>query len=207
VFLASYTRQNEGLSQEQSPWRLGEQDTCVKFRDLAKQFQDRMQQKAVARKTEKGLRRYRNSGEVRFPRIYGYHETSGGVEVVENEAKCVRIIIGMLALGRSPEQVKKEMDKRDERNRSGDRFCEDEILRMLKPVYMGMILGASGKMVPSKHYPALVSPEIWKKASKAVKRLTEGSKSAPLIIGERVSLTSTSRKAWLDTKWHSLALP
>ena len=92
----------------------------MKFRDLAKQFHNRIQQKSVARKTEKGLRRYQNSGEVKFPRIYGYRNTPDGIEVVEEEAKIVRIILGMLALGRLPAEVKKELDRRGARNRSGD---------------------------------------------------------------------------------------
>ena len=68
----------------------------------------------------------------------------------------------MLALGRSPAEVKKEMDKRGERNGSGDRFTEDEIKRIAaKVVYTGRILTTSGKFVASKFYqPPLVSIEI-----------------------------------------------
>src|SRR5208337_1641137 len=126
-------------------------------------IQSHIKKEIVARKTQRAVSRYRNSsGEVKYPRIYAYRQTPDGVEVVEEEAKIVRIILGMLALGRSPAEVKKELDRRGARNRSGDKFCEDEIKRMVKPVYMGKIF-ASGKMIDSKVYPALVSPEIWKR--------------------------------------------
>lgn len=130
------------------------------------------------------------------------------MEVVEEEAKIVRIIIGMLALGRSPAEVKKEMDRRGARNRSGDRFSEDEIKRMAaKVVYTGRILTASGKFVESKHYQPVVSVEVWKKAQKNLKRLTEGSNSVPPIIGQRVFLTSSSHTPCPNTKWDFLGLP
>jgi hypothetical protein len=177
----------------------------VKFRDLAKQFQDRIQQKAVARKTQKRLRHYRNSGEVTYPRLFGYRRTPNGVEVVDDQAKCVRLIVGLLALGRLPAEVKKEMDKRGERNGSGDRFTEDEIKRIAaKVVYTGRILTTSGKFVASKIYQPLIAVEIWSKAQKNLKRM---SNSVSPIIGERVSLTFSRHTPCPDTKWAFLGLP
>ena len=180
----------------------------MKFKNLIGDIKSHIKKEMVARKRQRGVDRYRRtSGEIKFSRLYAYRQTTNGVEVVEDEAKVVRIILGLLALGRSPADIKKEMDLRGARNGSGDKFCEDEIKRMLKPVYMGRIQGSSGKMVPSKHYPALVSPEIWKKAQKSLKRLTEGSKSFPPIIGERVVLTLAEGRGCPNTKWDFLDLP
>lgn len=179
----------------------------MKFRDLAQHFQDRLRQKSVERAREKGLRRYRASGEQQYPRLLGYRRTANGIEVVEDQATSVRIIFGLLALGRSLAEIKKELDKRGERNASGDRFCEDEIKRIaIKPVYMGKI-AVSGKMIDSKHYEPLISPEIWRKVQKNLKKMTEGSNSLPLRIGERVVLTLADDKPCPDTKWDFLGLP
>lgn len=178
----------------------------MKFKNLIGDIKSHIKREIVARKTKRGLTRYRNSGEVTYPRLLGYRQTPNGIEVVEDQAKSVRIILGLLALGRSPADIKKELDLRGARNGSGDKFCEDEIKRMVKPVYMGRIQ-ASGKMVPSKVYPALVSVEIWNQARKHLKRMTEGQNSMPLRIGERIALTPVGKAPAPTTRWDFLGLP
>lgn len=166
----------------------------MKFRDLTKHFQSRWKEASVARKTQRAVDRYRSSGEVKFPRIYSYRQTSDGIEVVQDEAKVVRIVLGLLVMGKTPDEIKKDLDKRGIRNRSGNRFTTDEIKAMAKPVYAGLILAKSGRLVQSKHYEPIVSVEILKKARKAVKALSEGVDFAPPAIGERVLLTSTAAR-------------
>ena len=165
----------------------------MKFRDLAKQFQSRWKESSAAHKTQRAVNRYRNSGDVKYPRIYGYHQTPDGVEIVQDEAKVVRIVLGLLVMGNTPAEIKKDLDRRGVRNRSGNRFTEDEISKFAKPVYAGLILAKSGRLVQSKHYEALVSVEILKKAQKALKKVSEGADYRPPVIGERVFLTLTGR--------------
>ena len=166
------------------------QDNLVKFKNLIGDIGSHIKKEFVARKTQRAVDRYRNSGEVKFPRIYAYRQTPNGVEVVPDEAKVVRIVLGLLVMGKTPDEIKRDLDKRGIRNRSANRFTTDEIKAIPKPVYAGMILAKSGKLVQSNQYEALVSIEILKKAQRAVKKVSEGADYRPPAIGERVFLTS-----------------
>jgi hypothetical protein len=179
----------------------------VKLRDITKHFQSRWKDASVAHKTQKAVNRYRNSGEVKYPRIYGYRQTPGGVEVVQDEAKVVRIVLGFLVMGKTPEEIKKDLDRRGVRNRSGNRFTEDEISKFAKPVYSGMVAAKNGRLVQSRYYEPIVSVEILKKAQKALKRVSEGADYCPPAIGERVFLTLAEGRRHPDTKWDFLGLP
>ena len=179
----------------------------MKFKDLLGGFQDRVKKVSVERKTQRAVSRYRNSGEVKYPRIYAYRQTPNGVEIVQDEAKVVRIVLGFLVMGKTPDEIKKDLDGRGVRNRSGNRFTTEEIKAMPKPVYAGLIMSKSGKLVQSKHYEPIVSREIWQKAQRAVKKVSEGADYRAPAIGERVFLTLTEGRRYLDTKWDFLGLP
>lgn len=162
----------------------------MKFSDLTKHFQSRWKEASVARRTQRAVDRYRNSGEVKYPRIYGYRQTLDGVEVVPDEAKVIRIAFGLLAMGKTLDGIKQDLDKRGIRNRSGNRFTSDEIKAMaMKPIYAGLILGKNGRLIQSKHYEPIASREIWQKAQKALKKVSEGADYRPPVIGDRVLLT------------------
>ena len=179
----------------------------MKFRELLKGFQEKRKGETVARKTERGLTHYRNSGVVKFPRLYAYRQTPNGAEIVQDEAKVVRIVFGLLVMGKTPEEIRQDLIRRDIRNRSGNRFTIDEIKTMAKPVYAGLILGKNGRLIQSKHYEPIVSREMWQKAQRAVKKVSEGADYRPPVIGERVFLTLTEGRQCPNTKWNFLGLP
>ena len=162
----------------------------MKFRDLVNSIQSRWKESSTARRTERGLRHYRNSGQVLYPRLFGYHRTDVGIEVVESEARIVRLILRMLAAGKSPKEIKRALDEMDLRSRSGNRFTEREIRAMPKPVYVGVIETRSGRWVKSAFYEPIVSVEILKSAQKAIQRLLEGQDFGLSALDGRVFLTT-----------------
>jgi hypothetical protein len=129
---------------------------------------------SVERKTKKALRSYRNSGEVKFPRLYGYRQTPAGIVVVEQEARIIRLILELLSDNKSIRDVKRLLDARNLRGRSGNLFTEREIGQMAKPAYAGLIQIHSGRWVKSGYYQPIVAVELLKSAQKAIKRLSEG---------------------------------
>jgi DNA-binding transcriptional MerR regulator len=146
----------------------------VKLQDLINSVQSRVGKFSVERKTKKALRSYRNSGEVKFPRLYGYRQTAAGIVVVEPEARIIRLILQLLSAGKSVSEIKHYLDEMNLRSRSGNRFTEREIRAMAKPVYAGLIQIHSGRWVKSDFYEPIVSVEILKNAQKATERLSEG---------------------------------
>jgi hypothetical protein len=182
----------------------------MKFKNLIGDIGSHIKKEIVTRKTQRAVDRYRNSGEVKYPRIYGYRQTPEGVEIVQNEAKVVRIILGLLVLNKTPEEIRQDLLRRDIRNRSGNRFTTDEIKTMAKPVYAGLIMGKNGRLTQSKHYEPIVSLEVLKRGQKALNKVSKGAngtKFSPPQIGERLLLTSTEGERCQFTKWDFLGLP
>jgi DNA-binding transcriptional MerR regulator len=135
----------------------------VKFSDAFHDIHKRWKESSIARRTERGLRAYRASGRVVFPRLYGYRRTAVGIEVVESEAAIIRLVLEMLAKGKSVEEIKQLLDGRNLRGRSGNLFQERDIGLMPKPAYCGMVETPSGKWVRSK-YPAIVNLQLLRQA-------------------------------------------
>ena len=162
----------------------------MKFRDIIGNLQSRWKQSSVTRRTVQGLRRYRTSGEIKFPRIYGYRQTPNGIEVVEEEGRIIRLILGMLSDDKSVQEIKRLLDARNLRGRSGNLFTLRDIAAMVKPIYCGRVQTPSGRWVRSEHYRPLVSPEVLRKAKEAIHRLSEGWDFGLLALDSRVFLTT-----------------
>ena len=152
--------------------------------------QSRWKESSVARRTERGLRRYRDSGQVLYPRLFGYRQTPNGIEVVESEARTIQLVLQLLSDDKSIQEIKRHLDKMNLRGRSGNLFTERDIRLMPKPVYCGRVQTPSGRWVRSEHYPPIASPEVLRKARKAVGWLTEGQDFAFLRLDQRVFLTT-----------------
>jgi hypothetical protein len=114
-------------------------------------------------------------------------DKEGGIEVVESEARIVRLILRMLAAGKSPEEIKRHLDAMNLRSRSGNRFTEREIKAMPKPIYAGVIQTRAGRLVKSAYYRPVVSVEILKSGQKALERLSEGLDFVFLALAEGYS--------------------
>jgi hypothetical protein len=96
----------------------------------------------------------------------------------------------MLAKGKSIQEIKRLLDARNLRGRSGNLFTEREIRAVPKPVYAGMIPTRSGRWVKSAFYAPIVSLKVLKGAQRALRRLTEGVDFPVPAIGEGVFLTA-----------------
>jgi CheY-like chemotaxis protein len=146
----------------------------VKLRDLARDIQAHLKKSSIDRKTRKRLRSYYDSGRLKLPRIFGYRMKPEGIVVVEDEAKVIRLILELLADGRSIPEIKSHLDQLNARNRSGNLFSRREILEIAKPAYAGLIQTRRGKWIRSSFYKPIVSVETLKSAQRAVQRLSEG---------------------------------
>jgi hypothetical protein len=153
-------------------------------------IQSRMGKFSVETRTKRALRSYRNSGQLKFPRLYGYRQTPSGIEIVEDEAKIIRLVLQLLSNGRSVQDIKRHLDRMNLRNRSGNLFTTKEIAEMPKPVFAGLIRTHSGRWVKSMFYEPIVSLEVLKSAQRAVARLSEGLSFALPALDEGVILTS-----------------
>ena len=138
--------------------------------------QSRMGKFFVARKTKKALRSYRNSGKLKFPRLYGYRQTPSGIQVVENEAKIIRLVLHLLADGKTVREIKHYIGERNMRNRSGNLLSSREIIEMPKAIYAGFVQGRFGKWVKSSFYEPIVSMETLKKCAKGAPEALRGAK-------------------------------
>jgi hypothetical protein len=177
----------------------------VKFKDAFQDIQRRWKESSIARRTERGRRAYRASGEVLYPRLYGYRRTAVGIEIIESEALVIRSILTMLADGKSVESVKHLLDARNLRNRSNNLFTQREIIEMPKPAYAGMIETTSGRWVKSNHYPPITSDAeiVVRKARRAVEKLSE-EQDFPLP-GFQEGLFLTSKTAgWCPNTWQGV---
>jgi hypothetical protein len=173
------------------PSQMRRKDNQVKFRDLIHDIQARLEMSSVERKTKKALRSYRNSGALKYPRLYGYRQTPNGIELIENEAKIVRLILQLLSDDKSIREIKRLLDARNLRGRSGNRFALREIIEMPKAIYAGMIRTRSGRWVRSAYYEPLVDMQTLRSAQKAIRRLSEGRIFAFPALDRGVFLTLT----------------
>lgn len=130
------------------------------------------QQDQKERRRERGYWKYRKTGNLRLSRIYGYHLNQQGIyEVVEAEAKVLRLVYSMLSHENPLEEIKSELDRQGARNRSKKPFSQFEIEKMVRPIFSGFIQLSNGRMVRSKYYPPIIPLPIYKKAVQALGKL------------------------------------
>jgi site-specific DNA recombinase len=142
-------------------------------------------------KSRVGIDQKKKSGEWLFTsRLFGYELSFQGnqpfVEVVEEEAEAIRYLFTEYARGKSIRKITQELNSKGYRTRSGKIFHDASVRRYIhKPIYKGYYklegagrktgqdkkpLGDS-KLVKSKYYPAIVSPELWDNVQKSYKTL------------------------------------
>ena len=69
-----------------------------------------------------------------------------------NEAKIIRLVLHLLADGKTVREIKHYLDERNVRNRSGNLLSSREIIEMPKAIYAGFVQGRGGKWVKSTFY-------------------------------------------------------
>jgi hypothetical protein len=164
----------------------------VKFREFVRDIQAHLKKSSIDRRTRQRLRSYYASGQVKFPRIFGYRQTPNGIEIVEGEGRIIRLVLGMLADGRTIPDVKRHLDSMNLRGRSGNLFTLRDIAAMAKPIYCGRVQTPPGRWVKSAFYAPIVSAELLKNAQRALRGVTEGADFGLPVLDGGVFLTSNA---------------
>lgn len=108
--------------------------------------------------------------EIVYNRIYGYQRNPDGtIQVVEAEAKILRLIHKYYLSGLSISEIKNRLDQSNLRNRSNRLFTQSEIKILLtRKIYTGYI-DTSFFNVKSKMYPAIISINMYRNGRKLLK--------------------------------------
>ena len=105
-----------------------------------------------------------------YNRIYGYQRNpNGSIQVVETEARILRLIYNYYLSGLSISEIKKRLDQNNFRNRSKRLFTKNEIeLVLTRKIYTGYI-DKGIIIVKSKVYPAIISINMYRNGRKLLK--------------------------------------
>jgi hypothetical protein len=129
----------------------------------------------VERKTKSKLASYRHSPELTYSRLYAYRRNpNGGIEVVPGEAAVVKLVFGGFAEGKNAQEIKRQLDSSDLRNRAGYRWTTEEITGLVRPIFAGLIPQRLGGFRRSARYQQLVSREMFEKAKRTAQMRVEG---------------------------------
>lgn len=136
---------------------------------LFKKAIDSIKKKYFKHKTASKTRKYQNSSDVIYSRLYGYRRNNDGrIEVVEKEAEVVRLVFQLLGQFKTPLQVKKILDLKDIRNRSKNRWTTQQLIGLVRPVFAGKIETKNGRLIDSTFYKSIIPLEDYKSAKKAL---------------------------------------
>lgn len=131
-------------------------------------------------RVERRTKSYRHSARLTYSRLYAYRRNPNGeVEVVPSEAEIVKLVFSGFADGLTAQEIKRELDRRDLRNRARYRWTTNEIAGLVRPVFAGLIprrYGAGFKR--SAVYQPIVTRSVLQQALKAVKMKAEGFENA-----------------------------
>src|SRR5271169_4731072 len=106
------------------------------FSDIA----SNMKRARMERRTKSKLAAYRHSPELTYSRLYSYRRNAEGeVEVVPSEAEIVKLVFSGFANGLNAQEIKRELDRKDLRNRAGYRWTTVEIAGLVRPVFAGLV--------------------------------------------------------------------
>lgn len=152
------------------------------FENLLKNAAEKIKKKYIKKKTAMRLDQYRHSPRLRLSKIYGYKmKDDENAERVPEEAAILRKVFDMFAQGKSVEDIKKKLDAAGERTRFGNLFSTGQLLSFpSKSLYAGLVQKKSGGYVRSTVYPPIVSPEIFEKAKREVKKQVAASEIDPV---------------------------
>ena len=144
----------------------------------------------VERKTKSRLDAYRRSPELTYSRLYSYRRTPNGeVEVVPSEAAIVKLVFDRFAEGRSAQEIKRELDQKDLRNRAGYRWTTAEIAGLVRPVFAGLVPQRLG-FKRSAVYEPIVTRDLFAAARAALRR--------DVVVENAASRTALGGRDWAE---------
>ena len=128
----------------------------------------------IERRRKSKLNAWRRSPDLTYSRLYSYRRNAEGeVEVVPSEAEIVKLVFGGFADGLTAQEIKRELDTKDLRNRAGYRWTTAEIAGLVRPVFAGLIPQRLGGFKRSAVYEPIVTREMFEKARKAAQKRVE----------------------------------
>ena len=151
------------------------QDTSVRLDSILADIASNVKHARVERRTRTRLSAYRHSPNLTYSKLYSYRRNAEGeIEVVPSEAEIVKLVFGGFAEGKNAQEIKRELDRKDLRNRAGYRWTTDEIVGLVRPVFAGLVSQRLGGFRRSAVYEPIVTREMFEKAQKEAKRRAEG---------------------------------
>ena len=96
------------------------------------------------------------------------------MEVVPSEAEVVKLVFGGFADGLNAQEIKRELDRKDLRNRAGYRWTTVEIAGLVRPVFAGLVPQRLGGFKRSVVYEPIVTREMFEKARRTAQMRVEG---------------------------------
>jgi hypothetical protein len=152
----------------------------------------------VERRRKSRLAKYRASPYLAYSRLYAFRRNAEGrVEIVPSEAAIVKLVFGLFADGLTAQEIKRELDAKDLRNRAGYRWTAAEITGLVRPVFAGLVPQRLG-FRRSAIYEPIVDRQVFdevrrKVGAKAAKsRVESAAVMAPgLLLGGRSWLESS----------------
>jgi len=140
----------------------------------------------VERRTKSRLSAYLRSPKRTYSRLYAHRRTPNGeFELVPGEADIVKRVFSGFAEGKNAQEIKKELDARNLRNRAGYRWTTEAITGLIRPVYAGLVPQRLGYK-RSAVYAPIVTRQEYERAAKSAQRQVESVgivASAPALGG------------------------
>lgn len=139
-----------------------------------------MKYAAIVKHIESNLIKIIPTGKVHdlpLSKIYGYTRSpeNGSINIVPAEAEIIKKVIETITtesielLSTKLDNLAYELKKNGITNRSGRYWSRDAIIKLVRPIYSGSVVSTTGKWIPSKFYPAMVSVDMCRKAIKRLK--------------------------------------
>lgn len=158
------------------------------FDVLVKAAAAKIKEGHIKRKAASKLDQYQHSPHLRLSKVYGFRmKDDERAERVPEEAAIIRTVFSMFAQGRPVDEIKEALDSQGARTRFGNLFSTGTLFAMIRPIMAGLVARKMGGYVKSAVYPPIVSPEVFQKAQKSVKRQLRDAEIDPItaLLGGR----------------------
>ena len=126
-----------------------------------------------------------------LPAVFLPTEPNGEVEVVPGEAAIVKLVFDRFAEGRSAQEIKRELDQKDLRNRAGYRWTTAEIAGLVRPVFAGLVPQRLG-FKRSAVYEPIVTRDLFAAARAALRR--------DVVVENAASRTALGGRDWAERR-------
>ena len=128
----------------------------------------------VERRTKSKLAKYRASPALTYSRLYSFRRNAEGrIEIVPSEAHIVKLVFSGFAEGKNAQEIKRELDAKDLRNRAGYRWTTTEITGLVRPVFAGLVPQRLGGFKRSAVYEPIVTRQTFEKARRTAQMRVE----------------------------------